>query len=137
MGSLALEAHHHGCPKKACEKAAKFLKHNGDGIKAFLEEEVTGHAKTFQDMIKIKLELLEKATAMDPPIPFICHKLLKKVKEMVKMAVIEDAMKGEDAAADAGPDEEKDVPKGEAQDKSGEEGEDLPSAAPAAPKAGY
>jgi hypothetical protein len=92
FGAAVANAHDHKHGKFGCARAKMFLKHNGAGIDALLDKEATGHMKTLQDVAKIKVDLLEKAIELDPPIPFLCHKALKKVKKIVKMVAVGQAL---------------------------------------------
>ena len=105
LGAAAANAHGHSRGHGlGCARAKIFLKYNGAGIDALLEKEATGHMKTFQDVAKIKVDLLQKAIALDPPIPFLCHKALKKVKKLVKMVAVAQAMMAaRESSGDASP----------------------------------
>jgi len=99
FGAAAAQAHGigHG---RACYRAKIFLKYNAAGIEALLNRDAAGHLKTLQDVAKVKLDLLQKAVALDPPIPFLCRKALKKVKKLVKWVAASQAMMmGTDAGA--------------------------------------
>ena len=120
FGAVAANAHGHS--GRACNMAKRFLKYNGPGIEALLNKEATGHLKTLQDVAKVKVELLHKAVALDPPIPFLCKKTLKKVKKLVKWVAVSQAMMMTPEASttpDAAPADAQTTPKADEDAKEG------------------